>query len=62
MLLNTKALERAGYNVEKEPDTHAAQFFRRPDGSLTGELAEAAMAKTALAVPMPDRAHIKSAR
>jgi predicted amidohydrolase YtcJ len=61
MLLNTAALVHAGYNVENEPDTHGAKFFRRPDGSLTGELAESAMAKAALSIPTPSRAHVKRA-
>lgn len=61
MLLNTAALIQAGYDVDNEPDIHGAKFFRRPDGSLTGELAESAMAKAALAVPTPSRSHIKRA-
>tara|TARA_R110002003_G_scaffold39_8_gene2466 strand:+ start:11314 stop:12261 length:948 start_codon:yes stop_codon:yes gene_type:complete len=59
MLLNTEALRRAGYDIENEPDTHGAKFFRRPDGSLTGELAEAAMTKAALAIPKPNLAHVR---
>ncbi|KAJ4992535.1 amidohydrolase family protein [Stagonosporopsis vannaccii] len=61
MLLNTAALIQAGYDVDNEPDAHGAKFFRRPDGSLTGELAESAMAKAALAIPTPSRAHVKRA-
>lgn len=61
MLLNTAALIQAGYDVENEPDAHGAKFFRRPDGSLTGELAENAMAKAALAIPTPSRSHVKRA-
>ncbi|KAH6643928.1 putative exoenzymes regulatory protein aepA precursor [Boeremia exigua] len=61
MLLNTAALIQAGYDVDNEPDTHGAKFFRRPDGSLTGELAESAMAKVALAIPAPSRSHVKRA-
>ncbi|KAJ4344088.1 hypothetical protein N0V95_006380 [Ascochyta clinopodiicola] len=59
MLLNTAALVQAGYNVQNEPDAHGAKFFRRPDGSLTGELAESAMEKAALSIPAPSRAHVK---
>ncbi|KAH7359735.1 amidohydrolase 3 [Pyrenochaeta sp. MPI-SDFR-AT-0127] len=59
MLLNTAALKRSGYDIENEPDAHGAKFFRRPDGSLTGELGEAAMSKAALSIPLPNRAHIK---
>lgn len=61
VLLNTVALERAGYDIQNESDVHGAKFFRRPDGSLTGELAEAAMNKAALSIPFPDRAHIRRA-
>ncbi|KAF2631809.1 amidohydrolase 3 [Macroventuria anomochaeta] len=61
MLLNTAALIQAGYDIENEPDTHGGKFFRRPDGSLTGELAESAMAKAALSIPAPNRAHVKRA-
>jgi predicted amidohydrolase YtcJ len=61
MLLNTAALIQAGYDVDNEPDTHGAKFFRRSDGSLTGELAESAMAKAALAIPAPSRSHVKRA-
>ncbi|RYN56073.1 hypothetical protein AA0117_g13279 [Alternaria alternata] len=61
ILLNTAALTQAGYDVENEPDAHGAKFFRRPDGSLTGELAESAMTKAALTIPAPSRAHIKRA-
>lgn len=61
MLLNTAALIQAGYDIENEPDTHGAKYFRRPDGSLTGELAESAMAKAALSIPAPNRTHVKRA-
>lgn len=61
MLLNTAALIQAGYDINNEPDTHGAKFFRRPDGSLTGELAENAMAKAALAIPAPSHSHVKRA-
>ncbi|KAF9696547.1 hypothetical protein EKO04_005322 [Ascochyta lentis] len=61
MLLNTAALIQAGYDIENEPDTHGAKFFRRPNGSLTGELAESAMAKAALSIPAPSRTHVKRA-
>ncbi|KAL1609795.1 hypothetical protein SLS59_001306 [Nothophoma quercina] len=61
MLLNTAALLQAGYDIENEPDAHGAKFFRRADGSLTGELAESAMAKAALAIPGPSLSHVKRA-
>lgn len=61
MLLNTTALIEAGYDIDDEPDVHGGKFFRRPDGTLTGELAENAMAKAALAIPTPSRSHVKRA-
>ncbi|RYF49765.1 MAG: hypothetical protein EOO38_07195 [Cytophagaceae bacterium] len=59
MLLNTEALKRAGYDITNEPDAHGAKIFRRPDGSLTGQLAESAMSKSALAILKPNSAHVK---
>lgn len=58
-LLNTEALKRAGYDIENEPDTQGSKFYRREDGSLTGELGENAMRKASLAMPFPSLAHIK---
>lgn len=59
LLLNTKALKVAGYDIENEPDTQGSKFFRREDGSLTGELAENAMTKAFLAMPKPALSHAK---
>ena len=61
MYANTALLKRAGYDVEQEPDSHAARFMRREDGSLTGELSELAMNKAALALPKPAISHCKRA-
>lgn len=61
MLLNTAALERAGYDVQNEPDAQGAKFGRREDGSLTGELMETAMTKAALSIPFPGLKHVKRA-
>ncbi|OAP60894.1 hypothetical protein AYL99_05896 [Fonsecaea erecta] len=58
MFLNTAALERSGYSLS-EPDAPHSQYFRRPDGTLTGEVAELAMTKAVLALPKPEMAHIK---
>ncbi|KIW31807.1 uncharacterized protein PV07_03399 [Cladophialophora immunda] len=58
MFLNTAALERSGYSLT-EPDAPHSKYFRRPDGTLTGELTELAMTKAALALPKPEMAHIK---
>ena len=58
MFMNTAALKRAGYSLE-EPDTPHHQYFRRPDGSLTGEVTELAMTRAALALPKPDMATLK---
>ncbi|PSN67520.1 amidohydrolase 3 [Corynespora cassiicola Philippines] len=61
VLLNTAALEVAGYDVENEPDTQGAVVFRRPDGSMTGELAENGMSKFGVALPRPGTPHVKRA-
>ncbi|EXJ71714.1 uncharacterized protein A1O5_05522 [Cladophialophora psammophila CBS 110553] len=58
MFLNTAALERSGYSLT-EPDAPHHHYFRRPDGTLTGEVTELAMTKAALALPKPEMAHIK---
>ncbi|KIW85874.1 hypothetical protein Z517_01267 [Fonsecaea pedrosoi CBS 271.37] len=58
MFLNTAALERSGYSLT-EPDGPHSHFFRRADGTLTGEMTELAMTKAALAMPKPEMAHIK---
>jgi predicted amidohydrolase YtcJ len=55
MFMNTAALTRSGYNLS-EPDVPHHQFFRRPDGALTGEMTELAMTKAALALPKPGMA------
>ncbi|KAF2011981.1 amidohydrolase 3 [Aaosphaeria arxii CBS 175.79] len=60
-LLNTAALELAGYDVDNEPDTQGSIFLRRPDGSLTGELGETAMNKFGVSLPRPGTPHIKRA-
>ena len=56
---NTVALERAGINPDHEPDTNAAYYVRREDGTLTGELHETAIDRVALAVPYPKVGHTK---
>lgn len=59
--LNTAGLIKAGYDVENEPDVKGAKFSRRPDGSLSGELAELAMNKAMIAKGSPNIAHAKRA-
>lgn len=59
--LNTAALIKSGYDVHSEPDAPGAQFRRRPDGSLTGEMAELAMNKAMLAKGNPHLEHAKRA-
>jgi predicted amidohydrolase YtcJ len=59
--LNTAGLIKAGYDVQSEPDVPGAQFRRRPDGSLTGEMAELAMNKVMLAKGNPNLEHAKRA-
>lgn len=60
-LLNTEALVRAGYDIEKEEDVQGGKIFRREDGSLTGELGETAATKAVLAMSKPGLAHVKRA-
>ena len=57
MFMNTAALKRSGYSLN-EPAAPHEQFFRRSDGSLTGEVTELAMTKAALAMPQPEMAHV----
>ncbi len=57
MFMNTAALQKSGYSLD-EPDAPHEQFFRRPDGSLTGEVTELAMTKAALAMPQPTMDHV----
>lgn len=57
MFMNTAALKRSGYSLT-EPDGPNKPHFRRPDGSLTGEVTELAMTKAILALPQPAFAHV----
>jgi predicted amidohydrolase YtcJ len=57
MFMNTAALKRSGYSLT-EPDAPHEQYFRRSDGSLTGEVTELAMTKAALALPKPEPIHM----
>jgi predicted amidohydrolase YtcJ len=61
LFLNTAALKASGYDIESEPDSKAALLVRRPDGSLTGEVAELGMTKALLAYTKPNLAHVKRA-
>ncbi|PHH86799.1 hypothetical protein CDD83_9736 [Cordyceps sp. RAO-2017] len=61
LLLNTAALRESGYDIAAEPAAKGAFFARRPDGSLTGRVAEAGMTKALLACPKPSLAHVKRA-
>lgn len=58
MFLNTAALKRSGYSLD-EADSPHSYYFRRPDGTLTGEMAELGMTKAALALPKPGMADLK---
>ncbi|KAH8726761.1 amidohydrolase 3 [Phaeosphaeriaceae sp. PMI808] len=60
-LLNTKALEQAGYDLQNEPDVQGGKFFRRDDGSLTGEIVDAAFNKGAKAITFPALPTVKRA-
>ena len=57
LFMNTAALKRAGYNLD-EPDAPHHQYFRRPDGSLTGEVTELGMNKAALGLQRPTKEHM----
>ena len=56
---NTAALKRSGINPDHEPQTNAACYVLREDGTLTGELHETAMDRLALAIPYPKVSHAK---
>ncbi|KPI39600.1 N-substituted formamide deformylase [Cyphellophora attinorum] len=60
MLMNTAAMKKAGYD-ENEPDQSAHLYMRRPDGTLTGEVAENAQEKVFFSMPRPDPEHVKRA-
>lgn len=60
MLLNTAALKASGYALDQE-DQQGHKYFRRPDGTLTGEVGENAMEKAVFGMPKPSAEHIKAA-
>ncbi|KAJ9642670.1 hypothetical protein H2204_002318 [Knufia peltigerae] len=61
MFMNTAALKRAGYDAESgEPNGEKMfRYLRRPDGQLTGEVAERGMEKALFTIPKPTRSHAK---
>ncbi|KAH6866044.1 putative exoenzymes regulatory protein aepA precursor [Thelonectria olida] len=59
LLLNTAALHESGYDISSELSVKGAYLARRPDGSLTGEVAEIGTTKAMLACPKPPLAHVK---
>ncbi|KAH7024111.1 amidohydrolase 3 [Ilyonectria destructans] len=56
---NTAALQRAGYDIQNEPEPQFGTLPRRPDGSLTGELIGQVANRASAAVPTPPITHIK---
>ncbi|KNG83804.1 hypothetical protein ANOM_007997 [Aspergillus nomiae NRRL 13137] len=62
ILLNTKGLERVGYDLDNPTDPHAGAFIRRK-GTMepTGELVEAATEKAWVTIPLPSLHHAKKA-
>lgn len=60
VFLNTEGLKRAGYDLES-PDQQGHRYYRRPDGQLTGEIAENAMEKFELQLPRPGPDHARQA-
>lgn len=60
--LNTAALEKAGFDVQNEPDAPSSIYQRRPDGSLTGTIGgQAALGRASMAIPKPSIPHLKKA-
>lgn len=57
--LNTAALQRAGYDVEAEPDTQGTCYLRDSNGHLTGEMAENGLSKVMTSLPQPGSRHVQ---
>lgn len=52
---------RAGYDTQVKEDPPGGKYVRRPDGSLTGELVEAATAQAWTRLPQPPVSYVKEA-
>ncbi|KAE8321388.1 amidohydrolase 3 [Aspergillus sergii] len=61
IVLNSAGLERAGYDTEAQEDPPGGKYVRRPDGSLTGELVEAATTQAWSRLPQPPVSYVKEA-
>ncbi len=61
IILNTAGLGRAGYDTEVKEDPPGGKYIRRPDGSLTGELVEAATTQAWSRLPQPPVSYVKQA-
>ncbi|GAB1212380.1 hypothetical protein ATERTT37_001518 [Aspergillus terreus] len=59
--MNSAGLKHAGYNLTEETDPDGGKYMRRPDGSLTGELVEAAAAQALTRLPQPPVSYVKEA-
>ncbi|KAF9883790.1 hypothetical protein FE257_002774 [Aspergillus nanangensis] len=60
VVINSAGLERAGYDTEAK-DPLGGKYVRRPDGSLTGELVEAATTQVWSRLPPPPVSYVKEA-
>ncbi|KAL2785904.1 amidohydrolase 3 [Aspergillus keveii] len=61
VVLNSAGLRRAGYDTESKEDPPGGKYVRRPDGSLTGELVEAAATQAWSSLPQPPVWYVKEA-
>ncbi|KAJ5094141.1 amidohydrolase-like protein 3 [Penicillium angulare] len=61
ILLNTVGLKKAGIDPINAIDPPGGFYIRRPDGSLTGEVAENAMSQVFSKLPIPPLSHAKRA-
>ena len=59
--MNSAGLKHAGYDLTEETDPDGGKYMRRPDGSLTGELVEAAAAQALTRLPQPPVSYVKEA-
>jgi len=56
--LNSAALNRAGYDIEGEPDAQGTCYKRDANEHLTGEMAENGMSKVMTSLPQPGLSHV----
>ncbi|KAE8364931.1 amidohydrolase 3 [Aspergillus caelatus] len=62
VVMNSAGLERAGYDIEvNKEDPPGGKYVRRPDGSMTGKLVEAATTQVWSRLPQPPISYVKEA-